>query len=235
MTFATTTLAAGAAATLLLIAPGPAFRTGAPLPAAFGLLAGGTLLGLCSAVAGIGAALVGARRGIMPAPALLGGVVLGLVAALPPVLAIWSARGLPAIHDISTDLTDPPGFHAVLPLRADAPNPVTVSPDVAARQRQGYPDLGPLTMLVPADAAFDQALAAARQAGWEIVDSDRTAGRIEATATTRWFGFKDDVVVRLTPVERGTKVDVRSVSRLGVGDLGANARRIREYLGALRS
>ena len=86
----------------------------------------------------------------------------------------------------------------------------------------------------PAGAAFARARDAAREAGWAIVDADSGAGRVEATATTGWFGFKDDVVVRIRPEGQGSRVDVRSVSRVGKSDVGTNARRIRAYLDRLR-
>jgi uncharacterized protein (DUF1499 family) len=79
-------------------------------------------------------------------------------------------------------------------------------------------------------ATFDRALRVAQSHGWEIVTADKSSGRIEATDTTRWFGFTDDVVVRLTPWGTGTRVDVRSASRAGASDLGRNAGRIREFL-----
>jgi uncharacterized protein (DUF1499 family) len=145
----------------------------------------------------------------------------------------WKQRAdrVPPIHDITTDLADPPAFEAVLPLRQDAPNPSEYGGDsIAAQQREAYPDLGPLTLDLPLDAAFRRAQEAARDMGWEIVDSDPARGRIEATATTPWFGFKDDVVVRVRPEDGGSRVDVRSVSRVGRSDVGTNARRIREYL-----
>ena len=66
--------------------------------------------------------------------------------------------------------------------------------------------------------------------GWQIVDANAREGRIEATATTFWFGFKDDVVVRIVPAPGGSRVDVRSVSRVGVSDVGANAKRVRDFL-----
>ena len=84
----------------------------------------------------------------------------------------------------------------------------------------------------PADA-FKRALQAARDMGWEIVAADAAAGRIEATDTTFWFGFKDDVVIRVEADGAGSRVDLRSVSRVGVGDVGANAARIRAYLRTL--
>ena len=71
---------------------------------------------------------------------------------------------------------------------------------------------------------------AAVELGWEIVAAEPDRGRIEATATTFWFRFKDDVVIRLTPRGYGTYVDVRSKSRIGGGDMGANANRIRRFL-----
>ena len=81
--------------------------------------------------------------------------------------------------------------------------------------------------------AFAKALAAARAEGWTIIASDPGSGRIEATATTPWFGFRDDVAVRIRPEGRGSRVDVRSVSRIGRGDLGANAKRVRAFAAAV--
>src|SRR5439155_509507 len=80
------------------------------------------------------------------------------------------------------------------------------------------------------EAAFARALAAAQAMGWDIVDAQPKEGRIEATASTFWFGFKDDVVVRITPLPAGSRIDVRSKSRVGRGDTGTNAQRIRAYL-----
>jgi uncharacterized protein (DUF1499 family) len=120
-----------------------------------------------------------------------------------------------------------------VPLRAEAPNSLEYSQDAARQQRDAYPDIKPLILEVPAAQVFDRAVAAARESGWEIVASNADAGRIEATDTTTFFGFKDDIVVRLTPLESRTVVDVRSVSRVGRGDVGTNARRIREFLDRL--
>ena len=160
----------------------------------------------------------------------LGLLVGGLVAWVP-----WSwkerAESVPPIHDITTDLGDPPAFEAILPLRADAPNPSEYGGDsIATQQREGYPDLGPMTLDAPPDVVFRRALEVARDMGWEIVDNDPVRGRIEATATTFWFGFKDDVVVRVRPESGGSRVDVRSVSRVGRSDVGTNAERIENYL-----
>ncbi len=96
-----------------------------------------------------------------------------------------------------------------------------------------YPDIRPLELAMPPDAAFARALDAAKSFGWEIDATDAASGRIEATATTPWFGFRDDVVIRVTPTPSGSRIDVRSLSRVGKGDVGANAKRIRAYLAKL--
>jgi uncharacterized protein (DUF1499 family) len=200
------------------------FRTG------FTLLRWGAYLGIAGAVLCL-VALVATRPGRAGTLLLVAAAVAGAVAAWVPWRQMRQARLLPPIHDITTDLDDPPTFEAVLPLRAGAPNPATYGgPEVAAAQRSGYPDLAALRLNVPPPEAYQRALAAAHRMGWDIVAADSAAGRIEATATTAWFGFKDDVVVRVRGDSAGARVDVRSVSRVGRSDVGTNARRIREYL-----
>jgi uncharacterized protein (DUF1499 family) len=160
---------------------------------------------------------------------------VGVAAAVVPLQLLRTARAVPPIHDITTDTADPPAFEAVLPLRADASNPVEYAgEEVAEQQRQAYPEVQPLLLDDPPARAFERALAAARDMGWEIVDADPGRGRIEATDTTLWFGFKDDVVVRVRPDGNGSRIDVRSLSRIGGSDLGANAARIRAYLARLQ-
>lgn len=170
----------------------------------------------------------GRRRG-----AWLGVLGLAIAAAVVAVPLQWrrTARSVPPIHDITTDTQNPPQFVAILPLRADAPNPAEYGGDsIAAQQRAAYPELEPAALAAPPDQAFRRALETAREMGWEIVDADPASGRIEATDQTFWFGFKDDVVIRVRSVGGGSWVDVRSVSRVGGSDVGTNARRIREYL-----
>jgi len=87
---------------------------------------------------------------------------------------------------------------------------------------------------VPADKAFAKSHAAAEMMGWEILRSDAKSGRIEAVATTFWFGFKDDVTVQVASVGQGSRVEVRSKSRVGKGDSGANAKRIGAYFERLK-
>jgi uncharacterized protein (DUF1499 family) len=141
-----------------------------------------------------------------------------------------TVQNVPAIHDISTDTDHPPEFVALLPLRKDAPNGTAYGgPEIAAQQHRAYPNIQPLTLHVPAEKAFSQALKAMDAMGWDIVDASPAEGRIEATDTTFWFGFKDDIVVRISAKGDDSLVDVRSVSRVGKSDVGTNAKRIRKY------
>jgi uncharacterized protein (DUF1499 family) len=122
-------------------------------------------------------------------------------------------------------------------LRASAPNrvPDRVDDATAAMQRAGYPDLVTLDLPLSSDAAFAKAMQTAKTMEWEIVSSRQADGMIEATATTAWFGFRDDIVVRIRPGGQHSRVDVRSVSRVGRGDAGKNADRIRQFLRLLTS
>ncbi len=161
---------------------------------------------------------------------VIGACVLGVTLKLK-----YTLDSLPYIHDITTDTENPPLFVAVLPLRAGAENPAEYGgPELARQQQDAYPDLKPGSVSSPPDAAFPRALQAAKDMGWKIVDSDPKSLRIEATDTTWWFGFKDDVVVRLTPSPTGSRIDVRSVSRVGKSDVGTNARRINAYLARVK-
>ena len=222
-------------ALLLLGMAGPAYRLGAPLPTAFGVLRWGAYLGIAGVAAGI-IALLWSRWRPTRWGAVLGGVavLLGLLAFAIPYSWQRRAQSMPPIHDISTDLENPPEFTALVPLRADAPNSLDRGPELPQLQREGFPDVAPVTLSQPPGEAFTGVLAAAQDSGWEIVSADQSSGRIEATDTTLWFGFTDDIVVRLTPWGAGTRVDVRSVSRVGRSDVGTNARRIEQFLDRLQ-
>jgi hypothetical protein len=167
---------------------------------------------------------------------LLSACVIGLGVAYVPWQLQQLARSVPPIHDITTDTLDPPEFIAILPLRAEAPNPPGYAGEEVARlQQEAYPDILSCRLDAGAEIAFEQALAAARKMGWEIVTANSATGRIEAIATTFWYGFKDDVVVRIGEDNGGSIIDVRSKSRVGRSDLGANASRIRVYLEELKA
>jgi hypothetical protein len=135
----------------------------------------------------------------------------------------------PPIHDISTDTLDVPVFSAAAAKRGEGANPLTIKPESIAMQIQSYPGLTTLSNDDSVEANFDRALASAKALGWDIYHQDRNSGTIEAVATTSIMNFKDDVVIRLRAQDSGTLIDLRSVSRVGVGDIGANAKRIRAF------
>ena len=209
-------------------------------PTGFTMLRWGGYAALAGAALTGGAALFvrgpGRRRALIVAAPL---VALALATVAVPWQARRTARGVPPIHDISTDTENPPAFVALRDRRPGARNPVEYGgPEVAAQQRAGYPDLGPAMLPLTPAAAVAKTAAVARDLGWTVVAVDTAAGRVEATDRTRWFGFYDDVVVRVTPVPgsdaKASRVDVRSLSRVGGGDAGANARRIRTFLARLQ-
>jgi uncharacterized protein (DUF1499 family) len=186
---------------------------------------------IAAAAVALLALIVGGRRG-RAAVALV--VAAGVFAV--PFAFRRKAMSVPPIHDITTDTADPPQFVDVVARRAaaQASNPPEYAgPEVAAQQKRAYPDLLPITLAYPPARAFDRARAAVESFGWEIVAADPAQGRIEATDTTRFFGFKDDVVIRIRPEGSGSRVDVRSKSRVGRSDVGANAARIRAFRDAL--
>jgi hypothetical protein len=171
-----------------------------------------------------------------PNPVAAIAAIAGAVIVLLPITQIGGARGKPRIHDISTDLADPPRFSAVLPLRAKGANPAPdrIDDKTASLQRAGYPDLVTLDLPLNSDATFAKVLQAAKTMEWEIVSARPAEGILEATAMTAWFGFRDDIVVRVRAAGEQSRVDVRSTSRVGRGDAGKNADRIRRFLALLR-
>ena len=225
-----------AASAVTLASTGPLYRAQVVgLAPAFTMLKWALYGAVATLLVAVVAIIIAVRRrtGLtMPVIALV--LVAGAFAV--PVAKLRQASRVPLIHDITTDTESPPRFVGAVALRAAAPNPVEYGgPEIAAKQRQGYPDLEPLSLPLPPNQAFDRALATARKMGWEIIASDPPSGRIEATDTTFWFGFKDDVVIRVAPAPNGSRVDVRSLSRVGLGDVGTNAARIRKYLAVLKN
>ena len=197
------------------------------------------LAGLLSLVAALLAAfaLVFVRGGLgfWRRLMLIGALLLGIGFVAAPV-KLWFDHA-PAIHDIATDTDNPPALLAARAARAAeraAPDAYG-GPALAAIQKQAYPDIVPLLLPLAPAQAFDRALATARaMPRWTILASDSASGRIEASATSFWFGFTDDIVIRVSAADTGSRVDMRSLSRQGKGDLGVNAARIRAYMRALR-
>jgi len=150
-------------------------------------------------------------------------------------LSILAGRGYPPIHDISTDLQDTPVFSAAEQQRGPGANSLDTDPETRRLQRENYADLRTLKSPAPFDRVFDTVVQVANDMGWQIYLQDRNAGIVEAVATTAIMGFKDDVIVRVRTNADGSLVDMRSVSRVGIGDMGANASRIKAFQQALRN
>ena len=209
----------------------------------FGLiepLAGFVLFGLVMPVILLAALLLGLigllrtrqrhRRG--GASQAWGGVLLSL-AVLGPFLVLGYDDGqTPPIHDITTSTDDPPIFEAAAD--QDSRGRAFAYPSGGARvpdlQRQAYPDLRTLRLDVSAVEAEWRIRRAAGELGWELLHAEAGSGRFEFSDATPWFRFVDFVAVRVRPDGNGAAIDVRSVSRFGVGDLGKNAARIRRFL-----
>ncbi|SMH38554.1 DUF1499 domain-containing protein [Maritimibacter sp. HL-12] len=205
------------------------FRAGGwPWPQAYELAG----WGVWAATGGVVAALGGlVARGRNPRGG--GGIVLlGLILSLP-VAGLGAAFEITArttspINDISTDTDDPPVFWFTA-------TPSDYPAENTGPQRAAYPDVRPLDLPVAADEAFAAALALVENHGWEVLSADPAESQIEAIATSRLFGFEDEVAIRITKTDTGTRIDMRSRSRLGQIDRGANARRIEAYLEKLET
>jgi uncharacterized protein (DUF1499 family) len=139
------------------------------------------------------------------------------------------------VNDITTDIVNPPEFVSAVAVRkAAGANSTDYDRKFVEVQRGAYPDIAPVTLDMPPADAFARALAAAQRRDWTIVATDPAAGRIEALQRSRWFGFTDDIIVRVAPAGIGSRVDVRSSARMGRGDFGVNAARVRAYIKELR-
>jgi uncharacterized protein (DUF1499 family) len=194
--------------------------------------AGALIIALVGMLLAFGAFIVIWREGLQGFGYALLAFVIGLVLVTYP--AYLAARGyrLPALADISTDLNDPPRFEAIARLRPREANPVAYPGAAAAElQRATYPNIAPLqTSLTPLEL-YEGALAVVTKRKWRVVDArapqaGRREGRIEAVARTTVMGFRDDVAIRIRPISGGARLDIRSASRYGQRDFGANARRI---------
>jgi uncharacterized protein (DUF1499 family) len=232
-------LALGAAALLTVVIGGPGtqmgwwdFRTG------FKLMKYGAYLGIAAMVLAI-LAMALARR--VPGRSAVAFAVLALLLGGAAFFLPWSwrrhARSVPPIHDITTDFVNPPEITASRALRdtTQGMNSWVYEGDtIAKQQRKAYPDIRPVMLSMTPDEAYRAALQAARDMGWQILLEDAAGRRIEAMDETRWYGFKDDVAIRVTPASGISRVDVRSISRVGGSDVGANAARIRKYVEKLK-
>ena len=224
------TLIAGILALLLLLVSGPLYQA--------------EILGLMNAFLAMRIALIVGAVAIILAliqvifmrktiswPVTGIAVLCAAVAIFMPLSMMNKAKSVPPIHDITTDLVNPPKFVAILPLRADAPNPAEYQgEEVASQQREAYPELQTQKYQQTAEQVFDAALAAVKDMGLDVVNSDKTLGLIEAFDTTTFFGFVDDVVIRIQSDGQMTMLDARSKSRVGMSDIGKNAERLNNLI-----
>ncbi len=232
-------------ALILAASPGPGYKFGGfPLSLMVPFLMGGLLVAF---VAGLASA-TGFGLRVFAGSGSMGASVIALLMAGAVIFYVGSfvkaAQGVPAIHDVTTDTENPPQFVAVLAMREGAANPAEYEGDdpepgdtgrtVREAQLAHYTDLAPLFLDTEYSFAFTAAIAAVEELGWELVEANSDEGRIEAIESTFWYGFKDDVVIRIqAQSDNTTRVDVRSKSRVGISDVGANAARIQRFLDAL--
>jgi len=217
----------------LLIVRSPGSETGPALV----VVACGLALALLAVVFAVYAFVRVWREGAGGLGAALVGLALaGSVLAYPAYGALKALR-LPAIADVTTDTEHPPAFsRSRLAFAArDGRYPADPGPQARSAQRGAYPQIAPLTLDIGADEAFELARRAAVNRKWQVVEAVRPGGRIgdgriEAVVRSRLLNLPDDVTVRVRPRADGARIDVRSASRFGSRDLGANADRIRTYL-----
>lgn len=218
---------------LLVVLPGPLYKYGiVDLGTAFtgfkfGVFAGGAALIMLLLQALF-------KRQTLTFGNTLVTVMFSAIAIIMPLSMLSKAKSVPLIHDVSTDLKNPPEFVAIVPLRADAPNPVEYAgEETSEQQRTAYPELQTLIYTQSKSELMETTEQSVDNLGWELVNTDPSAGIIEATDTTTWFGFKDDVVIRVIDNGNERLVDIRSKSRIGGSDLGKNAERIHDFIDEL--
>lgn len=164
---------------------------------------------------------------------LVVGELMGFAVSALVLVLFLQALQYPLLYDISTDVEDPPVFKNAVEIRGPTSNPLAYNEGIAAAQQAAYPDIKPyINEEITVNSAFTLALDVALEMKWEIVFQDKEDSVFEAVATTFWYGFTDDIVVRVRPStkNRGSIVDIRSASRVGVADMGTNARRIGMFL-----
>ena len=220
---------------LLVALPGPLYKYGVvDLGTAFTGFKFGVFAGIAALILLVLQILF--KRKTVTLSSTIMALLLSTIAIAIPLSMLNKGKSVPPIHDISTDLVNPPEFVAIAPLRADAPNPVEYAGvEVATQQRAAYPELQTLNYTQSKSELVEATKQAIDHLGWQLVNIDADQGIVEATDRTMWFGFKDDVIVRIT--DNGSKrlVDIRSKSRVGGSDLGKNAERIHGFIEELDS
>lgn len=194
----------------------------------------GVALGVVSTIVlGAAGALAAASGRVWRRQVVRAGMIPLFLTIVVLVLANRGA-GVPAIHDISTDPSAPLEIRPEVLALTQADRTEVPQERLAEIQREAYPDVVPLVVAAQPNQVFERALQTARvMENWEVTETSVKERRIEAEVTSRVFRFVDDVVIQVRKEPRGSRVDVRSRSRMGVSDLGENAARIRAYLGDL--
>lgn len=220
--------------TFLVIGPLGAYLHILPPLAGFSFVLLAVLVGVVFGIGLAAASAFAAATGKSWRQRAVRGALVPLLVGLPAVYMVATSK-VPPIHDISTDLQDRIEFTPDV-----AAASMNKDPEAEARavvesyQKSGYPDIAPIQLALPPEQAFARAKAVAESMpGWQVSNADSETGRIEATATSKIFHFVDDIVIRIRPDAGGSRVDVRSRSRVGQSDLGANAARIRAFGAAL--
>lgn len=205
-----------------------------PKLAGFMAFLGGGLLAAVALLLGIVALLIGRQQALPARGKLLAAMAVALVFAGFIASRPLANGNVPAIHDITTDLANPPQFEAIT-VRADNLVGVGTVENWKKLHAAAYADLRPLEIARPVAQVTADAVRLAQQQGWKIVKSDPARGHVEATASVSYIRFQDDIVLRIVPTQdgAGSRVDMRSISRIGVSDLGVNAKRIRAFQKAL--
>lgn len=220
---------------LLVALPGPLYRYGVvDLGTAFTGFKFGVFAGIATLILLV-LQIIFKRKTVTLGSTIMA-LLLSTIAIAIPLSMLNKGKSVPPIHDISTDLVNPPEFVAIAPLRADAPNPVEYAGvEVATQQRAAYPELQTLNYTQSKSELVEATKQAIDHLGWQLVNIDADQGIVEATDRTMWFGFKDDVIVRITDKGSERLVDIRSKSRVGGSDLGKNAERIHGFIEELDS
>lgn len=171
----------------------------------------------------------------------LSGALLSALVLAGPVWLMPNILTLPRIYEVTTDPNNPPRFSKIASLRrGEGVNPPAFQRSAVELQNVAYPDLQPLPIDRPVDAAFSAVRDAVKNMSWRIVSevppSGSQAGLIEATHQSLIFGFRDDVAIRVRPMSAGgTRVDVRASARYGNHDMGRNAMRVRTLFSEVKT
>jgi len=222
--------------TFLILGPLSAFlRVLTPIRG-FSLVFLAVVIGVVFGIALAGAAAFASATGKSWRPRALRAAVVPLLVAIPAFVAVNLSKS-PTMNDVSTDLVERIEFKPEVTAQRSSSEPGDEErAHFDELQRQSYPDIAPILVSLPPDQAFAQAKAAAESLpGWQVTSADAATGRIEATDTSSIFHFVDDVVIRVRPDAAGSRIDIRSRSRDGRGDMGVNAKRVRAYTAAVKA